>query len=253
MFGIMSTNMEDNPLLKISYAGKSRPSAQKLAEEGDVLLIRSSHQQADVNWGRSQANARLNPNISNVTNKRIMRQLFQEDYVPMPTLYSLREASEVLADRWGKAQLVILIGRPDQHSKGRGLWKITDRKSLDKALKGTRKKKPATHFMEYIDKERAPREYRVHIFNGKSIRISEKEFTNDGKYTTAKPRHNVTHIRKAAKQAVAAVGLDFGAVDILANDDTCWVLEVNAAPGLGGTMPKLYLATFNQWKEEQSE
>lgn len=227
----------------LCYAGRSRPSAQLIAEADPAIVpVRSGR--GDVNWGRAVAYTELNPDISSVTNKRRMRQLFKEHDVPMPRLLSLSEAESYIT-RGGT-----VIGRPDRHTKGRGLWKISSPHQLRRALRGTRRKRAATHFMEYIA---APREYRVHIFKGKSIRISEKAFfaTEDGHrdYTTARPQHNTNHVRRAAKQAVAAVGLDFGAVDILADDDQAWVLEVNAAPGLGGSMPRVYATTFRRWLE----
>lgn len=239
-------------MLRIAYSGKSRPSALKIASElnNQVELIRDSTTPVDVNWGRANANSQLNPDISNVTNKRRMRELFKEHGVPMPRLVS-RDEICTLAIR--NERIGPFIGRPDKHTKGRGLWKICNVTQLNRALRGTRKKKAATHFMEYIDKERAPREYRVHIFKGKSIRISEKVYTDESKkeYTTGKPRHEIGHVRQAAKDAIAAVGLDFGAVDVLANDSECWVLEVNSAPGVGGSMPRVYAEAFRKWKEEQ--
>lgn len=220
----------------ITYSGRSKPTALKIAEQDEnIVLNRGST--GDINWGRAQANTRLNPDTSNATNKRVMRELFRQNGVPMPKLYGLAEIM------WGVSPFP-LIGRPDTHMKGRGYWKCNNIIDVHKALQGTRKKKPATHFMEFID---APREYRVHIFNGKSIRISEKAHTAFHEYTTVKPNHDVTHVRKAAKQAVKALGLDFGAVDVLANDEQAWVLEVNTAPGLGGSMPKLYAETFNKY------
>lgn len=229
-------------MVKIAYSGRSSPSAYKFTEYiNNLELVRSSTIPVDVNWGRARANAKLNPDISNVTNKRHMRQLFEEHGVPMPRLI---DKNYVLHAVFSGEEV---IGRPDTHTKGRGFWKIRNAEEFYKALRGTRKKKAATHFMEYIDRDRAPREYRVHIFNGKSIRISEKDFDENGKYTTAKPQHDVKHVRKAAKQALEAVGLDFGAVDILANDTECWVLEVNSAPGLGGSMPRVYAEKFKEY------
>lgn len=220
----------------IGYSGKSSPTAHEIATQSDEIEpVRSSR--CDINWGRSDAsNARLNPDISKTTNKRIMRQLFKEYDVPMPYLYEQTPF------------VYPVVGRPDVHTRGRGFWKCNNILDVKKALKGTRKKKAATHFMEYIE---APREYRVHIFQGKSIRISEKSFgetglTAHGNYITRKPQHNVNHVRAAAKKAVEAVGLDFGAVDILANDTDCWVLEVNSAPSLGGSLPKVYAQKFKE-------
>jgi hypothetical protein len=228
-------------MLTLCYSGKSAPSAQAIADQdGDIEAVRGAH--GHINWGRYRADTELNPDISNVTNKRVMRELFAEHNVPMPKLYSIDEAI------YAVPRGTTLVGRPDHHTKGRGFWLCTTTTELDKALRGTRKKAAATHFMEYV---KADHEYRVHIFKGKSIRISEKSFFigEDGKrdYTTVKPTGNIKHIRKAAKKALEAVGLDFGAVDILANDTECWVLEVNAAPGLGGTMPRLYAEVFRKW------
>lgn len=226
----------------LTYSGKSAIGAKAIeAESYDIRSVRSS--EGDVNWGRRVANTLLNPDISKSVNKRIMRQLFREHGVPSPILFTPQEAQSMLMLRD-----VNLVGRPDHHMKGRGFWRVRTQHDLDKALRGTRRKKAATHFMEYIQ---APREYRVHIFLGKSIRISEKDHTAFHEYTTIKPTHNIKHVRRAAKQAINAVELDFGAVDILANDQECWVLEVNAAPGLGGSMPALYAEKFEGWYEQQ--
>jgi glutathione synthase/RimK-type ligase-like ATP-grasp enzyme len=229
----------------ITYARCSSPSARKIAEQDDdIILSRSSS--GDVNWGRARANTSLNSDITNSTNKRVMRTLFAENDVPMPKLYTDHEAHALAKE--GKE----LIGRPDRHSGGRGLWRINSNDTFMNAYRGTRRKKAATHFMEFID---APREYRVHIFKGRSIRLSEKRHgetgdTAHGNYITVRPdpEHNIRHVREAAKRAVEAVGLDFGAVDVLANNNECWVLETNASPGIGGSLPKLYADTFTKWK-----
>jgi len=227
----------------LTFSGRSAPSALKIADE-DIGIRLNRGSRGDVNWGRARANTSLNPDISNVTNKRLMRRLFAEHDVPMPELVSWSDVSSDLTRGIPRK----VIGRPDSHMKGRGFWLIQRPGDMVKAMRGTRRKKAATHFMEYID---APREYRVHIFRGKSIRISEKVFDEARDYTTGKPQHEVKHVRRGAKQALEAVGLDFGAVDILASNTKCWVLEVNAAPGLGGSMPKLYAETFKRYMNNE--
>lgn len=233
--------------MKLAYSGRSKITALAIAEisGGDIEAVREND--ASVNWGRARANTSLNPNISNSTNKRIMRELFREHEVPMPSLLSIDEVYEAI--ELGK----LVVGRPDRHSKGRGYWLCRTPGDVSKALRGTRKKQAATHFMEFVE---ADHEVRVHIFCGKSIRISEKSFFLDdnGKktYTTIKPTIKRKRARRAAKKAVKALGLDFGAVDILATDDAVYVLEVNAAPGLGGTMPRLYAKSFRRWYERMN-
>ena len=219
----------------ITFAHNSRYSAQAMAEQDSSIELNRGNE-GDINWGRASANTSLNPDISNSTNKRIMRELFKVHEVPMPRLLSIDDVLREIA--CGKA----VVGRPDRHMKGFGFWYITDRESLNKALRGTRRKRAATHFMEYVYAER---EYRVHIFKGRSIRISQKSEIGNG-FTTLKPQHNVDHVRAAAKKAVEAVGLDFGAVDVLADDENCWVTEVNSAPGLGGSMPRVYVRAFKK-------
>lgn len=234
-------------MLTICYPSRALPTARALMAQG-LELTRSS--QASINWGKRYADTELNSDVSNVTNKRVMRELFAQNDVPMPKLVPDYQR----AFDEGK----VLVGRPDKHTKGRGFWKCRNMQEVTQAMRGKtfrngKRKAPATHFMEFVD---APREYRAHIFRGKSIRISEKAFgltgeTARGDYITVKPQHEISHVRNAAKKAVEAVGLDFGAVDILANDTECWVLEVNSAPSLGGSLPRLYAQKFNEWYEEQ--
>lgn len=241
-------------MLIIAYSKFSAPSAQRLAEQGEVDLVRSSTTEVDVNWGRATANSALNPDTSAATNKRLMRAKFAEAGVPMPNLLT----EEEMLDR---AQTAVLtgspmtpvLGRPDRHAKRRGMWMITDVASANKALLGTRRKAAATHFMEWVESER---EYRCHIFQGRSIRISRKDYSEDKTWLAVRPGDiDLRPVRRAAKQAVEALGLDFGAVDILARGDRnqeVFVLEVNTSPGLGGSMPRVYFETFTQWKEAQS-
>lgn len=234
----------------LTYSGQSRLSAQAIADASDMEISLNRGYQGDVNWGRNVAGTELNPDISNSTNKRVMRELFRDNDVPMPALYSESEATH--REHRGET----IVGRPDHHSKGRGFWVIRNDQDMNRALQGTRRKRAATHFMAFVEAER---EYRVHIFKGKSIRVSEKVYgeeedprTHRKYYTTGRPRyHSVRSVRKAAKKAVEALGLDFGAVDILARGDNnaeVFVLEVNAAPGLGGTMPKLYADVLLRWE-----
>ena len=239
-------------MIRLGYSGRSALSALKIAEAsaGRITAVRSSD--CDINWGRNRASRALNPDISNATNKRLMRELFADAGVPAPQLFTPDEARDALssAARTGWGQPLWLIGRPDQHTRQRGMWLCESPRDVDRALRGTRRKKPATHFMEYIP---AGREFRVHVLDGQSLRISQKRIDPDDprKYTTIKPTlRRREHIRNAAKAAVEALGLDFGCVDILATGRQAWVLEVNTAPGVGGTMPTVWAEAFIRRMED---
>src|SRR5690554_4085680 len=126
------------------------------------------------------------------------------------------------------------------------------------ANNGHRDIPPAPLYVEYIKKKQ---EYRIHVFMGEVIDIQRKarkrevpdEEVNwqvrnlDGGFIYA--REGVELPGEAHLQAIAAVealGLAFGAVDIIWNErsDTYYVLEVNTAPGLTGTTLEKYVESF---------
>lgn len=241
----------------IAYAGTSAPSVTRIAEallaQGEECqTYRDSTTPVLINWGRAIASAQLNANTAAVTNKREMREAFHAARVPMPILYSLSNAQN------GNISFPA-VGRPDKHTRARGFWLVNDEAEMRAAIQGKRyrngtRKAAATHFMEYVNKERAPYEYRAHVFMGRIIRLSLKDFANaePGQHylTVSSQGRNTDHVRDAAIRALSAVGMQFGAVDILASESECWVLEVNSAPGLGGTMPALYAKVFAKYARE---
>lgn len=117
-------------------------------------------------------------------------------------------------------------------------------------------------YTEYIPKKA---EYRVHVFNGQVIDIQQKkkkrEFQTDDRDTRIRNLSNgyvytrdgivpPAGLENLAILAVAAVGYNYGAVDIIYNEhrNQCFVLEVNSRPGLmGTTLDKYSEALINQF------
>jgi hypothetical protein len=129
----------------------------------------------------------------------------------------------------------------------------------------------------YVIKEDFVKEYRIHSFNQKSIRAGIKvpregykpveeaawkeglchpwirsfdagwRVNYDGFKSNAK-------LRRIAHQAVKALGLSFGAVDIgeKANGNLC-VLEVNRAPGIEGNTIQAYVRAITKWLAGEKE
>lgn len=101
-------------------------------------------------------------------------------------------------------------------------------------------------------------EYRVHIAFGEVIDFAKKKKRNgaegnkyirnhDNGYVYARNDVNLPEVVAAAsKQAVAALSLDFGAVDVLHNetDNRAAVLEINTAPGLDNHTAERYARAF---------
>lgn len=109
-------------------------------------------------------------------------------------------------------------------------------------------------YTRYIKKFK---EFRVHVFDGGVIDIQEKRRALDFERTDDQAllrshangwnfaRENIeapTQLHQLAIDAVHALGLDFGGVDIIYNQrlNTCYILEVNTAVGLEGTTLQIY-------------
>lgn len=235
--------------MTLCYAKQTKPTAFKIAAAsgGRIQAVRWSQGGVyDINWGVRRTDADLNADTTSASNKRELRELFKARHVPAPYLYS---TNDCYRSPDGSRLRPPVVGRPDHHTRGKGFWLCKTIDDISRAIKGTRTKAAATHFMDYIE---AGHELRVHIMFGRSIRISEKHFEGrDGShklYTTIKPtvdKQTLRKARSAAKRAMEATNLDFGAVDLLVGiDGEVYVLEVNSAPGLGGTLPGVYARAF---------
>jgi glutathione synthase/RimK-type ligase-like ATP-grasp enzyme len=105
-------------------------------------------------------------------------------------------------------------------------------------------------YTKYTKKEK---EFRVHVFKGRIIDICEKRkrhgheegnslirTLNNG-WVYCRENVNIAELGKNLSiAAVRALGLDFGAVDLIARGNNYYVLEVNCAPGLQGTTLQKY-------------
>jgi hypothetical protein len=107
-------------------------------------------------------------------------------------------------------------------------------------------------------------EFRIHVMNNVSIRAGMKTPRPDIDephpwvrsyeggwfldYGTNCQQFVRQRHRDAAKAAVAALGLDFGAVDVGETPDKqAIVFEVNRAPGLEGVTTQVYVNKFKDW------
>ena len=187
--------------------------------------------------------------VRTASNKKQSRRAFVEAEVPTPKLFN--RASDIQ-----KGDLPV-IGRTSYHKKGQGFWFCKTMKEVQNAVR-----QGATHFLEFVPRTR---EYRVHTFikpraieqeersteDYTSIKISEKVWQGKNKPDPDEPQKNhefgwtflgpqnrreeeLDVVRHAAKQAIASLGMDFGAVDVMYKIKTKrpYVLEVNSTPSL---------------------
>jgi glutathione synthase/RimK-type ligase-like ATP-grasp enzyme len=208
-------------------------SSRRVRGSGEALeraLVAAGYNGPHVNYGASWSThpGALNSpeSIGRAANKRVALETMRAAGVP--TLFLPGPIEEV--NTWP------CVARRDFHQGGRGFFLCHSRRELDRAIR-----KGATHCQTYLE---GAREFRVHVFQGQSIKLSEK--IGGGNHRTGAtfvhPREfgHRKRLRQAAKGAVLALGLDFGAVDLLwkrVEDpggyvDVCAVLEVNTAPRL---------------------
>jgi len=113
-------------------------------------------------------------------------------------------------------------------------------------------------YTKYIRKQK---EFRVHVFSSKILDIQEKRRSSSvddhhpyirnhaNGYVFCRGGIEEPHsLRGVAISAVDALGLDFGAVDVIWSEglDSCFVLEVNTACGLEGSTVHKYVQAIKE-------
>ncbi len=120
-------------------------------------------------------------------------------------------------------------------------------------------------YVEYVPKKE---EYRIHVFNGEVVDIQRKARKKDvpddqvnwkvrnlaNGFIFARGEDALGNVPQdvldQAVKAVASLGLDFGAADVIYNDKQkkAYVLEVNTAPGLSGSTLEGYVERLKVMK-----
>lgn len=113
------------------------------------------------------------------------------------------------------------------------------------------------HAPLYTKYKRKEHEYRVHVFGGKVIDVTEKRRRNDAGsgfirnldngwvYCRSDVRPHANVLSYAIK-AVQALGLDFGGVDVIEKDGNVFIIEVNTAPGVVNTTLSAYVNAIKE-------
>ncbi len=158
--------------------------------------------------------------------------------ITTPEIITAAKADE-LRGYLGREKFPVL-GRRIHHTQGRDivlcLQAIDVRRVLNRG--------ESDYFSVYIPTKR---EFRIHIFQGKNIRTNQK-LLRDGNiwvpfvrnfengYVFGLPKKPLApEQEQLAQKAVATLGLDFGAVDLIVSDENkSYILEVNTGPALQG-------------------
>ena len=234
------------------YHRKSRPTGEVLAralglyrgESTDSVPNSWRPQDVLIRWGNQGGNpggTRFNRVINTPTALALASDKLR-------TLQVLREAGVRVPDfSTDPTDLEYpFLGRKTNHSKGRDVVLCLQ--------KGDYARKPRDYYVQYIP---TLREFRVHVAFGNVIRVQGKyldvpdlavpwirNHAHGFRFRAPKRRLSSARI-ETAKSAVAALGLDFGAVDLLLGDDNLeYILEVNTAPACSPLTAEAYIRAF---------
>lgn len=191
--------------MPVTIYRKAGPSGKLLKEE----LERRDYNGPEIHWGRM------------TMNKREALQALECAGVPTPEIF-IPGSHEPFDEDFP------VVGRRDYHAHQSGMFICENWKDYQRTR---RFKNPPTHYLEWIDPPL--REFRVHVAFGKVLKLMDRA---TGWYPGSGPApafdHKVT-LRQIALDAVEALGMDFGAVDILWTEEKGFmVLEVNSGPDL---------------------
>lgn len=247
--------------IKIFPHSMGSKGAKLLAAALDTLRVRvhgkyrPRHGHVVVNWGSSEyprwANhmeengARMLNHpvaVAKSTNKLTAFQYLRAAGVPIPNFSMNRiGAGKMLEEGHTVYARTLLRG-----SEGRGIVIATTPEELV----------DAQLYVEGITGARE--EYRVHVMDGKVIDFAKKLKKKDTEIIDGVRNHhngwiyarkdiNLSDLAEEVSiGACKAVGLDFGAVDIITKGDKVYVLEINTAPGLEGTTIERYATAIQQ-------
>lgn len=159
-----------------------------------------------------------------------------------------------------------VLGRSIHHHGGMDIVKINGSRFLDR---NDFSRIPNKDF--YVEFIPSREEYRVHVFRGEIVRVTRKVFrgvNRDGETVRENEIKNdvngwghqnvaVENLREeygeAAVKAVEAIGLDFGAVDLLiSRNRTPYPLEVNSCPRLNSVGIEKYVRIITGNLEEET-
>lgn len=242
-------------MLKILPYKIQSESARDLARALGVKRIipggdyRPGYRTTVVNWGCSEPHF-VTSNILNrpeavrlASNKLSTLKTLKEKGVSVPEFTTHAETAKL----WQEDGFRVVVRHKLQSHSGQGIQICQPEDELP-------------HAPLYTKYTRKDKEFRVHVFKGRAIDWSEKCRRNGAEPVSTLIRNHANgwvFCREGrvipqfaltnSIEAVAALGLDFGAVDVIVRGDRSWVLEVNTAPGLEGTTLQRYVEAFRRY------
>ena len=189
----------------------------------------------------------LDSAVANAIDKKTAFLIMKEAGVPVPEFTTDINVARGWLDR--RETIAVFCRTEVDAARGNGI--VVARRAAELV--------PAPLYTKYV---RKVHEYRIHAMKGEVFYVNKKQRRLDaprGEQLVRSGREGwfFVHLdlpqwpnanaRNAAGQAVAALGLDFGGVDVgVSEDGTATVYEVNTAPEIGRNTAAAYKAAFQQ-------
>lgn len=245
------------PLMPEALRIRSGGGSRFRGRSEDLILNYGSSSLAQTIIG--EARILNNPvNVGYASNKRIAFDMFRR--ADVKTVQYTTDGEE--AQTWVDAGDVVYARTRLSGHSGEGIVIATNNEELHGDGVGPTLPS-APLYTKGISAQR--REYRIHVMHGVITNIQQKKRVNGyadlPEYSDIIRNHHTGWIyatqqaepnnqaKVEALKAIEALGLDYGAVDIITRRDEAWVLEVNTAPGMTGSNAERFaenvLAIFN--------
>jgi glutathione synthase/RimK-type ligase-like ATP-grasp enzyme len=196
---------------------------------GNTIVL--DHNKNTIVYNQSSA-------ITMATNKNVARMVFTQNDVRTPELYYYIHFGDSLVR-------FPIVARPVNHCQGKNFVVLHNHAEFISHYTQNNPMPyidedfgPNWYYSEYIDKDR---EFRVHCAHGKILEIMEKprgegyawnRAINGEPFKRVKQEDYHWDVCFQALDAMKALGLDFGGVDVILKGDNAYVLEINTAPTL---------------------
>lgn len=217
-----------------------------------------------INWGASEVPEEVskctivnNPEAVKLASNKLKFFEHVKDSVSIPEFTTDRE----VAKGWYDEGTIVVSREKLTGNSGEGIALLSENdRSWDSYFHDA-----AKVYVKYVKKKD---EFRIHVVDGVVIDKRRKALRSDfpkeradfrirnydGGFIFARDGFDVPPcVEEEAVKAVAACGLDFGAVDVVWNNfhQKAYVLEVNTAPGLEGSTVDNYAEAFDEMFKDE--
>lgn len=242
----------------ILYSNKSSKTGKDLLRKFATISTKALRKRTNkrfradlvLRWGSTESFPRLTStvelnsleSVKNASNKLIMMEKLVEAGISTPLIYFLTNSQYLDLDAFRNEEGKFYVRGGNQEIR------------YDDAIR------PGDL---YISKavENKRREYRVHVFNGKVMEIYEKVPNEENESTRICKAHNCAFQlrnkencrlsladQQACVDAVNALGLTFGGVDVLRDKDkNIFISEVNSSPALNSINIERYFEKIMEY------